>query len=100
MIFPWLDTSTAKAFGNELAQFYIVERSKFENDMRRKMTFEKMQKELLLKISLRAKQFKLTNSLNLLKRSQAINVFKWHLLDAGYDKQFVDELSHWVLLQL
>lgn len=99
MMFSWFDAEAAKTFGHELAQFYI-ERTQSEKDSRGEKAFEKKQKELLVKMSLKIDQFKLTNNLNIYRKSQAINVFKWRLLDAGYDKQVVDELSHWVVRQI
>ncbi len=99
MVFSWFDAEAAKAFGHELAQFYI-ERTPSEKVSRGEKAFEQKQRELLAKMSLKIVQFKQSHSLNLYRKSQAINVFKWRLRDAGYEKQVVDELSHWVVRQI
>jgi hypothetical protein len=99
MFFSLFDAEAAKAFGHELAQFYI-DRSPSGKDLRGDKSLEKRQKELLSKMSLKIEQFKNTRRLNFYQKSQAINVFKWRLLDVGYEKPIVDELSHWIVRQI
>lgn len=99
MLFSWFDTKSAKAFGNELAQFY-VERVQTDKKTTRDKFIEKKQRALLLKISSKIENFKIDNKLNFYQKAQAVNVFKWHLLDAGFDKTYVDDLSDWIVRQI
>ena len=99
MIFRWFDTQAAKAFGRELADFYISRAGKNSENTRNKI-IEKKQRELLGKLSQKIDLFKSRHALNFLKKAQLGNAFKWHLLDAGLDKSQVDELTSWVTRQL
>lgn len=99
MFFSWFDAEVAKTFGADLAQFYI-QRVQNENKSTRQKFVEKKQRELLAKISSKIDFFKSNNKLNIYQKAQAVNVFKWHLLDAGFDKAYVDELSDWVVRQI
>jgi hypothetical protein len=99
MIFHWFDTQAAKAFGRELADFYISRAGKNSESTRSKIV-EKKQRELLVKLSQKIDLFKTRNALNFFKRAQLGNAFKWHLLDAGLDRSQVDELTSWVTRQL
>jgi hypothetical protein len=99
MIFSWFDTHAAKAFGCELADFYIFRAGKNRENARDKI-IEKKQRELLGKLSQKIDLFKSSHTLNILKRAQLGSTFKWRLLDAGLDKSQVDELTSWVTRQL
>lgn len=99
MIFSWFDTQTAKAFGRELADFYISRAGRNGENARNKI-IEKKQRELLGKLSQKIDLFKSRHSLNFLKKAQLGNAFKWQLLDAGLDKSQVDELTSWLTRQL
>ncbi len=98
-MFAWFDAASAKQFGLQLADFYIA-RVKTTQDLKSQKFIEKKQRELLSKISRQIDAFKADNSLNVYKRAQALNAFKWKLRDAGFEQAYVDELSDWVTRQL
>jgi glutamate synthase domain-containing protein 1 len=99
MIFEWFDAKDAKAFGQEISDFYIT-RSKKTSDRKSEKFIEKKQRELLSKLSQKIAIFKSTKKLNIYKKAQISNVLKWRLHDAGFDKGYVDELTSWVTRQL
>lgn len=98
-LFSWFDATAAKAFGHDLATFYI-DRVQTDQKIKKDKFIAKKQRELLVKISAKIDFFKLTNQLNFYQKAQAVNMFKWSLLDAGFDKSYVDELSDWIVRQI
>lgn len=99
MFLSWFSAENAKAFGLDLARFYI-DRVQTEQRNKGQKFIEKKQRELLRKISMKIEQFRKNNALNFYQKAQAVNKFKWCLLDAGFDKEYVDELSSWIVRQL
>ncbi len=99
MILSWFDAKEAKAFGLEMADFYIARVKKNSDGLREKFV-EKKQRELLAKIAQKIVAFKSTHSLNIYKKAQVGNVFKWRMADAGFDQAYVDELTSWITRQL
>jgi hypothetical protein len=45
-------------------------------------------------------EFKRQNKLNVYKKAQLGNVFKWQLLEIGYTDQYVDDLTQWLMHHL
>ena len=99
MIFAWFDAKEAKAFGASLANFYIA-RVKTETDGKSGKFVEKKQRELIDKLTRQIVVFKNAHKLNLYKKAQVGNEFKWHLLEAGFDAAYVDEITSWVTHKL
>ena len=93
----WLDAKEEQAFGRNLAQFY-VERVPFEAPFSKKKFAAKTQ-EVLKKIEQQVQQFRSTRSMNFYKKAKLGNAFKWVLLDAGYDSEYVNELTEWLMLR-
>jgi hypothetical protein len=54
----------------------------------------------LSKLSLRSNQFKAANKLNFYTKAKLANSFKWTLKDAGYEAEYVDDLTEWLAKQL
>jgi hypothetical protein len=94
----WLDAKEEQAFGAALAHFYI-ERIPFEPPWSEKKFATKTQ-EILKKVDLQVQQFKSRSSLNLYKKAKLGNAFKWALRDAGYDTEYVDGLTEWLMTRL
>jgi len=99
MIFEWFNAKESKAFGKSLAQFY-AQRAATEADRKSKKFVERKQRELLDKLGQRVTLFKSKNRLNVYKKAQVGNSFKWHLLDVGFEPSYVDELTSWVTYKL
>ncbi len=93
----WFAAKEEQAFGKSLAQFYI-ERVPFESPFSTKKFATKTQ-ETLKKVDLQIQQFKSGRSLNVYKKAKLGNAFKWVLRDAGYDSEYVDELTEWLMLR-
>ena len=98
MAFSWFDASEAKQFGNALAQFYLA---KLPVDTDRADKKYPNKKEFVSKkMAEQIGDFKLENKLNLYKKAQLGNAFKWALRDAGYSSKDVDELTTALMHQL
>ena len=92
----WFDAKEEQAFGRALAQFY-VDRVPFEAPFSEKKFATKTQ-DTLRKMDLQIRQFRSSHALNVYKKAKLGNAFKWHLREAGYDAQYVDELTEWLIL--
>ncbi len=93
----WFDAKEEQAFGRSLAEFYI-ERVPFESPFSKKKFATKTQ-ETLKKVDLQIQQFKSGRPLNVYKKAKLGNAFKWVLRDKGYDAEYVDELTEWLMLR-
>lgn len=98
MILSWFDAREAKKFGESLAQFFM-ERSPLDASDKNIKAAIKKRAELLNKMAQQIASFKTGRNLNVYKKAQLGNAFKWALKDAGYDAQYVDELTSWLSLR-
>jgi hypothetical protein len=48
---------------------------------------------------IKIQQFKINHKLNIYKKAQLGNAFKWKLLEANYDQTLVDELTKVLMLK-
>jgi len=97
MTFGWFDASEEKTFGASLAQFFM-ERMPPDFDKSSK-AFAKKQEELLNKMTQQVLQFRQAHKLNIYKKAQLGNSFKWALRDAGYESEYVDQMTSWLMLR-
>ncbi len=91
----WLDAKAEQEFGQTLAKFYI-DRVPFESPFSTKKFATKTQ-EVLKKVELQVHQFKAGRSMNFYKKAKLGNAFKWALRDAGYDTEYIDGLTEWLM---
>lgn len=96
-MFSWFDAKEARVFGESLASFF-AERIPADSEMKEKKFTSKAQ-QVLNKMGLQVDQFKQGRKLNVYKKAQLGNSFKWKLRDAGYDHGYVDELTEWLMLR-
>lgn len=96
-MFGWFDAREAKSFGKKLAHGFM-ERIPL-SDQPKDKKFEAKVKTALGQLSLLTRSFKKEHKLNFYTRAQMGNSFKWTLQDAGYETQYVNELTEWLLLQ-
>lgn len=96
MILSWFDASEAKKFGVSLANFYIEKNPSAISNRTDKFVAKK-QEELLEKLVQRIVRFKLEHKLNIYKKAQVGNSFKWTLKEAGCDPLYVDQLTGWLM---
>ena len=94
----WFNGRDAHNFGTSLAEFFM-ERVPLDNTTRKKASFAKKQ-EALEKIFTKVILYKQQNKLNVYKKAKLGNGFKWKLLEANYDPEFVDELTRMLMLKI
>lgn len=96
-MFSWFDAKDSKDFANTLADF-IIEKMPREAGDRNKILSKK--KHVLDRALLQVHAFKKAHTLNIYKKAQLGNTFKWRLRTANYDNEFIDELTNIILIQL
>jgi hypothetical protein len=98
MMFEWFNAKEAQKFGESLAVFFI-ERFPLE-DARKKDKLLKKRQDVMEKMFLQITDFKTRNKLNVYKKAKLGNAFKWKLIEANYDPEVVDTLTHTLLLRI
>lgn len=94
----WFNTKEEQEFGISLANFFC---EKFPLELGRKKNKSLAQRQKVLENMFRQiAEFKKLYKLNMYKKAKLGNSFKWHLIEAGYDHEFVDEMTKIVLLKL
>ena len=98
MLFSWFDAREAKIFGTALAKHFIdgVPVAAARGNKSFEVKTGKVFKQMAAQIA----GFKRQHKLNTFKKAQLSNTFQWCLLDAGFDKAYVDKLMQWLVLQL
>ncbi|MBR7781162.1 hypothetical protein [Undibacterium luofuense] len=96
MIFGWFNAKESKNFGAALADYYLSG-MKFDQVKRSLKQNDKKQKEVLVQVVNRVVSFKEKEKLNIYKKAQLCNAFKWRLLEAGLERSHVDELTAWLV---
>ncbi|MES2048075.1 MAG: hypothetical protein V4447_06725 [Pseudomonadota bacterium] len=96
-MFNWFDTTEAKKFGRALAEYYIERASQIKAGKKKKGV---KTGEIIDKMFDQVSQFRAGHKLNIYKKAKLGNAFKWRLLEAGYNSEFVDELTHILMLKL
>ena len=98
MKLSWFDASEAQEFGKTLAHF-LIERLPLNSPKKKDKTIEKQQ-EVVLKLFSQITTFKKDRSLNIYKKAKLGNAFKWELKQAGYDDEFINQLTHEIMIKL
>jgi len=99
MVLSWFDAETAKTFGTSLAVLFIEKVPVDESGVNDKL-FARKTKKTLAAMTTKITEFRKNNPLNVYKRVQLGNAFKWKLKEAGYATEYVNELMLWVIKQL
>ena len=94
----WFSAAQEQAFGKVLAEFYIA-RVPFESPFSAKKFAVKTQ-DTLKKMETQIARFNAEHKLNVYKKAKLGNSFKWTLRDAGYDGDYVNELTEWLMVHL
>ena len=95
MILGWFEASGAKQFGTSLARFFI-DRVPVEAQMNEKKFAAKTQ-DVLQKMTRQVHEFRAANKIGIYKRAQIGNAYKWTLKDSGYNEQYVEKLTLWLM---
>jgi hypothetical protein len=98
MIFGWFDAKAARGFGEELASAF-VERVPIDRNLKAHK-FESRAKAALGELARSVADLRKQHMLNTYQKAALGNAFKWALKDAGYEDEYVDRLTDWLLLQL
>jgi hypothetical protein len=98
MLFGWFDATAAKAFGEELAKYFVQAAPQAERYGEK--AFEMKSTKVFRQMTEQIAGFKRLNKLNTFKKAQLGNAFRWHLLDSGLEKPQVDKLTQWLMLEL
>jgi hypothetical protein len=98
MILSWFDATEANMFGVRLAEA-LIERTPADGTVgKRRVT--KKHEAMLHHLDQQVAHFKATHKLNVYKKAQLGNKFKWTLKDRGYDVDYVNQLTSWLMLKL
>ena len=97
-MFGWFDAREAKAFGATLANDFVRQVAPARNLPQKK--FAQKADAALAKIGRDVAEFRKSHPLNVYTRAQLTNQFKWVMKDAGYDADYVDKLTDWLILKL
>jgi hypothetical protein len=93
MILKWLDTKgvdeLAASMARDLAQ--RVPPDKVDATSRKGKAKREKTHDIVLR---QAREYALTNKLNVYTKARLANGFKWKLLEAGYPKDFVDQMTY------
>ena len=98
MLLSWFDAREASKFGTTLAEM-LIERTPAEGKHGKRMVAKKHE-AMLHQLEQHVTRFGTEHKLNAYKKAQLGNRFKWALRDKGYDAEYVDQLTHWLMLKL
>ena len=94
----WFDARDAKAFGDALAVFF-VQRVPHDDRIKEKKFALKTQK-VLQNMQRQVFRFKIEHRLNIYKKAQIGNAFKWKLREAGFEATYIEKITEWLMLQI
>jgi len=92
----WFNARDAQQFGTTLADFFIDRIPPEESGKKNKADAKRQ--EVMQKMLQQIQIYKVNNKLNIFKKAKLANSFKWKLLDANFDPEFVDELTKILLV--
>jgi hypothetical protein len=98
MILSWFDAREANEFGASLADM-LIQRTPADGSVGKRMVTKKHE-AMLHQLEQHVSRFRRDHKLNMYKKAQLGNKFKWTLKDKGYDAAYVDQLTNWLMFQL
>ncbi|MGZ5156914.1 MAG: hypothetical protein ACXWCU_08385 [Caldimonas sp.] len=99
MILSWFDAREATQFGASLAEM-LIERTPAEGAVMGKRMLTKKHEAMMHQLEQQVSRFKTQHKLNAYKKAQLGNKFKWTLKDKGYDGEYVDQMTNWLMVKL
>lgn len=99
MLFNWFDASQEKQFGHALAES-LIDRLALEEPAANNRLRGKRHDAMLHNMQQQITEFTLDRKLNTYKKAQLGNAFKWTLKDKGYDPEYVDQITNWLMLKI
>jgi hypothetical protein len=97
-MFSWFNAREAKSFGTVLATFFIAQMP--VKHVLGEKKFAAKSQSTLRSIDEKIGAFKAVHPLNGYKKAQLGNTFKWALKDAGYEADYIDKLTDWLITRL
>lgn len=94
-MFAWFDAVSAKNFGAELARYFIERVPSAERNNDKK--FERKTKKTLDSMAMQAREYTRANPLNIYKRAQLLNQFKWTLKEADFEDAYIEKMTRWLI---
>ena len=91
MVWGWFNTKDVNALADRLAEDFV--RKIPPTSLEGSSSSKKLSKSYG-QVMRQAHAFVQTHSMNLYKKAHMANRFKWALLQAGYPKWFVDEMTY------
>jgi hypothetical protein len=91
----WLDSTQAHDLGASLARQFMARIAKDAAVSSKR--FKHDTQVTLVKLDNQIRAHCAEHRYNVFQKAKLANAFKWTLLDAGYDKAYVDELTEWLV---
>lgn len=98
MVFNWFNTMEEKAFAHTLADLVIAGFPGNERKNAKKSLLTRA--KLIDHIFLQASQYQKEKKPNFYKKAKLGNIFRWKLLENDFEANFVDDLTHQILLSM
>ncbi|MFZ6735766.1 hypothetical protein ACO0LG_27850 [Undibacterium sp. Ji42W] len=98
-MFSWFNSKEEKAFGLQLAEFVIKEIPLEIAKKKQEKTVIKRQK-VMQQVAVKVLEFKRDHRLNVYKKAQLGNSFKWRLLEEGFDADVASEMTTIVVREM
>lgn len=95
----WFNASAEKQFGQLLAEM-LIERLSLEEPASNNRLMGKKHDAMLHNMTQKISGFKHGRKMNVYKKAQLGNAFKWALKDKGYDPEYVNQLTNWLMLKI
>jgi hypothetical protein len=97
-IFKWFDASDEKKFGEALARFFLEKMAPLSSFGDK--AFAQKADKILHQMAGQVLQFKRSHELNMYKKAQLGNAFKWTLRDAQLAPEYTDKLTKWLVIEM
>lgn len=95
----WFNAKAEKEFGLQLAEFVIKEMPAELNMKKQDKTVVKRQK-IMQQVAHQILEFKRDHKLNIYKKAQLGNSFRWRLVEEKFDEDVVSEMTSIVVREL
>jgi len=97
-MFSWFNAKAAKQFGNELAKM-VMQQLPLDNKLNARK-LESKREFIIKKMISEIANFRQREKLNFYKTAQIGNTFRWSLKEAGYDNEFIETLTGFLVTHL
>ncbi len=97
-MFDWFNAKAAKQFGSDLARMVMQQLPLDAKLIARKL--ESKREFIVKKMAAEISDFRQREKLNVYKTAQIGNTFRWDLKEAGYDNEFIETLTGFLVAKL